>query len=213
MGGQKPKVYELPQQQQQQTTNTFGTYSIANTPEARSLLNTPLDFGQGSYSGDAYKDIKNDFKFSIDPGAGRRTDLAEQANQNRWNSSFFGGMPQEYRQLLRDSDSRQIRSQGVAERQQAEFAQQNAQQQADYQSSLARAGMRDQAELNRANMAGQATTADLERRRLLLPQILQTGGSGTSSGYTSQLSQPTPGFLSNLAGGLGAVGGAAITKW
>lgn len=46
---------------------------------------------------------------------------------------------------------------------------------------------------------------ELERRRVLLPQILQTGGSGFSSGFGTQIVQPQPGFLHKA--GLAAIGG------
>jgi hypothetical protein len=221
----------LPFQQQQQQQTTYAPFSLTGSQEAKDFLNAPLDFGGGNYGGnayqdytnDAYKDIKNDFKFNIDPGAGRRTDLAEQAAQNRWNSSFFGGMPQEYRQLLRDSETRQIRGQGAAEAQQAEYQRQNAQQQADYQSSLARAGMRDAGELNRARLrdeseraragmldqaASQQTLANLGRYERLLPQILQTGGNSASSGYNTQIMPGQQGWFGSLLQGAGsAIGG------
>lgn len=208
MGGSKPKVVQLPEQKQQTQTNTFGQFSIADSPEAQSFLSTPLNFGGGNYGGDAYKDIKTDF--DIDPGVGRRTDLAEQGAQNRWNSAFMGGIPQEYRQLQRDSEQRQIRGQGAAEAQQAQYGRQQLQNQA----SVTQAQMRDQGELARANMANnvaaQQTAAELERRRLLLPQILQTGGTGSSSGYSSQVQPGQQGIFGSLLQGAGsAVGGLA----
>src|SRR5262245_61402591 len=160
MGSSKPKPIQAPFQQQQNQQNTYGRFSIADSPEAQEFLGLPVNYGSTEgygdaykdYSGNAYKDIKDDFKFNIDPGVGRRTDLAEQSFLNQSNSAFNAGMPREYRQLLRDSGLRNIRSQGAAEAQQAEFTRQNAQQQADYQSSLARAGMRDAGELNRAQL-------------------------------------------------------------
>jgi hypothetical protein len=204
MGGSKPKPIQTPFQQQQ--TNTFSYYSPLNaqSPGVSDYLNTPLDFGQGVYTGDAYKDIKTDF--DIDPGVGRRADLAEQAAQNRWNSAFMSGIPQEYRQMLRDSETRQIRSQGAAERQQAEYARQQLQNQA----ALQRAQMRDQSELARANIASQRTLAELQRRRDLLPQLVQTGGS--SSGFNTQIGQQGGGgFWSGFGSGLGsALGGGLI---
>lgn len=206
MGGQKSKAIKTPFQQQQQQTNTFAPMSISDSPEAKSFLETPLDFGGGGYVGDAYKDIKTDF--NLDPGVGRRTDLAEQGAMNRWDSALMAGVPAWLREQAKQKEMRGIRGQGAAEAQQAEYGR----QQAEYGSSLARAQMRDSSELARAQMGDEAararTMAELERRRLLLPQILQTGGSGSSSGYNTQLTQPTPGFLSSFGQGLGSgIGG------
>lgn len=149
MGDKKPQPIQTPYQQK----NTYGTQSIADTPEAKALLDVDLDFNP-------------------DPGVGRRTDLAEQEVGNRWDGAFMNDLPEEYRARLRDSEVRKVRSQGAAEAQEAEFTAKNAK-----------------------------TMADLERRRLLLPQIVQTGGSG----YNTQLYQPQPGFGQQLA--LGAVSG------
>jgi uncharacterized membrane protein YqiK len=210
MGGSKPKVYQLPEQRQQQQTESFTSayapVSIAGTPEAKAFLDVPLDFGGGGYSGEAYKGIKTDF--NLDPGVGRRTDLAEQEAANRWNSAFMSGIPAWVREQQRAKETRDIRSQGAAEAQQAEYGK----QQAEYAASLARAQMADAAERAKAEMANNAaaarTQAELERRRLLLPAVVQTGGTstgtGSSSGYTSTLSQPQPGFLQSLGMGFGA---------
>lgn len=207
MGGSKPKPIQAPFQQQQ--ANTFSYYSPLNaqSPGVSDYLNTQLDFGGiGDYTGEAYKDIKTDF--NIDPGVGRRTDLAEQAAQNRWNSAFMSGIPQEYRQMLRDSETRQIRSQGAAERQQAEYARQQLQNQA----SLQRAQMRDQSELARTGLANQAATqrtlAELQRRRDLLPQLVQTGGS--SSGFNTQILPGQQGWFGSALQGAGSVLGGAL---
>jgi hypothetical protein len=84
---------------------------------------------------------------------------------------------------------RDIRGQGAAEAQQAEYANQIANNQ------------RRQA----------LTLTELERKRQVLPQIFQTGGSGTSSGYNTQVIQPQGGgFLSSFGGGLGAGLGGAL---
>lgn len=252
MGGSKAKPVQTPFQQTQQTQNTFSPISIRDTKEAEEFLGLPLNFGgnnyggnafQGygnaykDYSGDAYKDIKNDFKFNIDPGVGRRTDLGEQEVGLRYDSAFMSGVPAWIRNMNRAREVRDVQGQGAAEAQQAEYMRQNAQQQADYQSSLARAQMRDAselnrarfrdeselnraqgldaAELNRARMLDQATQArtmaDLERRRLLLPNIVQTGGSGSSSGHGTQLTQPQQGFWSSFGGGLGSGLGSSIS--
>lgn len=210
MGGSKAKPVQTPFQQQQQQQNTFSLLGPGGTQEAKDFLGAPLEFGQGNqlYSGDAYKDVRTNF--DVDPGVGRRTDLAEQANQNRWNSAFMGGIPQEYRQLQRDSESRQIRSQGAAEAQQARYAN----QQGEAAATLQRAQMRDASELARANMANEAgaqrTVANLGRYERLLPQIIQTGGSGSSSGYNTQLTQPTPSIWNSIIGGASQVGAAAV---
>lgn len=168
MGSSKPKVYQLPQQQTQQQTNTFAPFSIANTPEAQNFLNTPLDFGD---------------PVNVDPGVGRRTDLAEQEVENRYNSGLNFGVPSFIRQANQAKELRDIRGQGAYEAAQANYANQQA---------------------NNA-LRAQKTAAELDRRRILLPQILQTGGTGSSTGYTSTLGQPQPGFLQSLA--LSAVGG------
>src|SRR5688572_28585315 len=101
MGNKKPEAVKTPFQQQQQQTNTFAPFSIADSPEAQSLLSTPLNFGQNDYTCKAYEDIPT--QFNIDPGVWRRTDLAEQSFQNQSNSALMSGIPQEYRQLQRDS--------------------------------------------------------------------------------------------------------------
>jgi hypothetical protein len=227
MGSSKPKPISAPFEQQQNQQNTYGRFSIADSPEAQEFLGLPVNYGTTEgygdaykdYSGDAYKDLRT--KFDIDPGVGRRTDLAEQGAQNKWNSAFMGGIPQEYRQLQRDSELRNIRSQGAAERQQAEYGRQGLEanaiaQQAQMRdaSELNRAQLRDASELNKMNaanqIAGQTTNTELERRRILLPQILQTGGSGSSSGYNTQILPGQQGWFGNLLQGAGsAVGGLA----
>lgn len=201
MGSSKPKPMQTPFQQQQQQTNTFGTYSIGDTPEAQNFLGVPLDYGQGAYSGEAYKDIPTEF--DIDPGVGRRTDLAEQGVSNRYNSAFMSGVPSWIREINRNKELREVQERGAYERQQAEYGRGQLRTAAATQ----RAQMRDAAELQKAGMAGRATEADLARRERLLPQILQTGGSGTASGYGTQIVQPQPGFWQRLA--LTAVGGAS----
>lgn len=135
---------------------------------------TQLPFDNKNTYGFMSQDPNNQFvkdymaaPIEIDPGAGRRTDLAEQGMQNRWNSAFSRGIPQLLRQQNMESERRQIQGQGAAEMQQAKYAQQ---------------------------------MADLERKRTLLPQMVQTG----SSGYQSQ--QPQGGGLLNSA----IMGGATI---
>lgn len=63
-----------------------------------------------------------DTKTGVDPGVGRRTDLAEQQSENEWNSAFASGLPVNVRMQMRDAERRRIRSQGAAEQQQAEYA-------------------------------------------------------------------------------------------
>jgi hypothetical protein len=211
MGSSKPKPVETPFQQQQSQNNTYSYYSPLNSgsPGVSDYLNIPLNFGDSNaYGGEAYKDIKTNF--NLDPGVGRRTDLAEQSFQNQSNSAFNAGMPREYRQLLRDSGLRQIRSQGAAEAQQAEYGRQNLEANA----SLQRAQMRDAAELNKANMgnqiASQGTLANLARQQSLLPQLVQTGGSGSSSGYNTQILPGQQGWFGSLLQGAGSVVGGAL---
>lgn len=175
----KPVKAPFQQQQQQQQTqqNTYGLVSLSDTPEARALLETPLDFGD---------DV------GIDPGVGRRTDLAEQDLRNRWDSAFNAGIPREYRTMLRDSEIRKVRSQGAAEAQDAEFRR----KQLSNQTRTAK------------------TLAELERRRQLMPTLVSTGGSGTSSGtssgFNTQVTQPQGGFLQSFGQGLGAGLGGAL---
>lgn len=58
---------------------------------------------------------------TVDPGAGRRTDLAEQASENRWNSDFTSGLPIHLKMQLQESERRNIAAQGAAEQQSAEY--------------------------------------------------------------------------------------------
>lgn len=204
MGGSKPRPVQTPFQQTQQQQNTYGTMSIADSPEAKSLLSTPLDFGQGQYTGKAYEDIPT--QFNLDPGVGHRTGLAEQGVNNRYNSAFNAGVPAWIREMNRARDVRDVQGQGAAEAQQAEYGRQQLQNQA----LTTRAQMRDQSELAKAGLTGQATAAELERQRLLLPQILQTGGSGSSSGYNTQIQPAQQGFLGQFAQSAGAKLGGFI---
>src|SRR5262245_15841570 len=120
----------------------------------------------------------------VDPGVARRTDLAEQEAENRAESVFGGGAPRFVRQQNLASELRGIRSQGAAEAAQARYMNQQA---------------------NNA-MKERKSLAELARRERLLPQLLQTGGSGTASGYNTQITQPQPGFWQRA--GLSAIGGA-----
>ncbi len=145
MGSAKPKVVQTPFQ-----TN-YAPQSIAQTPEAKAFLDVPVN---------------------PDPGAGRRTDLAEQDVQNRWESAMMSGVPGWIRQANEAKELRDVQSQGVAEEQQANYA---------------------------------AQRTELERRRSLLPQIMQTGG------YTSQAFQQ-PSLLQSFVGGAVGIGGAYLGR-
>lgn len=172
MGSSKPKVMQLPFSQQQQQTATYAPYSIGDTQEAKDFLDTPLDFGSDT---------------NVDPGVGRRTDLAEQEVGNRANSAFNAGTPRFIREAQRARELREVQSQGAYETQNAQYLNQQG---------------------NNARRS-QRTMAELERRRLLLPQVLQTGGTSNASGYNSQLYTPQPGFWQRAA--LGAIQGAGST--
>ena len=133
-----------PQQLPFENKSTYGFQSQdASNPFVKSYMDAPIE---------------------VDPGAGRRTDLAEQGMQNRWNSAFSRGIPQLLRQQNVESERRQIQGQGAAEMQQAQYAQQ---------------------------------MADLERKRTLLPQMVQTG----SSGFQSQMPQGSGVMGSLITGG------------
>ncbi len=95
----KPEVIQTPYQQNQ--VNTYGTASIADTPEARAYLDMPID---------------------LDPGVGRRADLAEQEMRNKWNSAFAQGIPAHLRMRQQDAEARDIQAQHAAESQQANYA-------------------------------------------------------------------------------------------
>lgn len=97
MGGQKSKPIKTPFEQRQ----TYAPQSIADTPEAKSFLDVPIN---------------------PDPGVGRRTDLEEQEVENRWNSAFMAGVPEWIRERMRESEMRGVRSRGAAEATQAQDA-------------------------------------------------------------------------------------------
>lgn len=96
MPSPKPKPMKTPFQQ----TNTYAPQSISGTPEAQAFLDVPID---------------------VDPGVGRRTDLAEQEAENRWDSAFMSGVPSFIRERNRASEIRGIRSQGAADARSAQF--------------------------------------------------------------------------------------------
>ena len=178
MGSSKPKPVQAPfqqqQQQNQQYNNTYGAYSIADSPEAQAFKNTPLDFGDAT---------------NVDPGVGRRTALAEQEVGNRYDSALSAGVPAWIRNMNRAKELRDVQGQGAYEAQQAEYLNQQGNNAMRERKSMAEA-------------------ARLER---LLPQILQTGGTsmgtGSSSGYNTQVTQPQPGFWQRAA--LGLISGRA----
>lgn len=179
MGAPKPKATKAPfEQRSDQTTtsnqigtneseNRFAPVSIADTPEAQAYLN---------------------YDVGIDPGVGRRADLAEQELSNQYNSAFAQGIPEFIRMRQQDAGLRGIRSDAAAERQQAEF-------------------LKKQFELGR-----------LERLLPQILQTGQTqrgqttGGqtqTGTSSGFNTQVMPGQPGAFSQFLGGLGqGLGGA-----
>src|SRR5262245_58545748 len=132
MGGSKPKAIQAPFQQA--NINTYGYMSPYGQPGVQEFLDTPLDFGDES---------------DIDPGVGRRTDLAEQEVNNRYDSSFMSGVPAWMREIYRNKEKREVQGQGAYERQQADFYNKQAND-----------------ERRRAK-----TLAELERRRALLPQL------------------------------------------
>jgi hypothetical protein len=175
MGSKKPTVSpQLPYQNQQTQQNTFAPVSIAGTQEAQDYLNAPLDFGSD---------------FNVDPGVARRTSLNRQRFLNEQENAFSFGIPKLIRDQQREAGLRAIDSQGAAEAQQAEFANQQ---------------LRNQA-------TSQRTMADLQRRRDLLPQIMQTGGSSQGSGFNTQLVQPqSSGLLGSIIGGAATIGSRFI---
>jgi hypothetical protein len=85
------------------TQNTFGWQSAPqDNPYVQAYQNTPVE---------------------IDPGSRQRTDLAEQQSQNRWNSAFAMGIPEQVRMMMQGSEQRQIAQQGADEQQQAKYRQ------------------------------------------------------------------------------------------
>lgn len=196
MGSSKPQPVKAPfeqkQQEQQQTANTYGRFSVADSPEGQDFLKAPLDFG-GSYAG-------LNTNVDVDPGVGHRTALAEQGVNNRYDSAFNGGVPAWIREMNRAKEVREVQGQGAAEARQAQYMQQQGQRGLEYQKAQLVEG---------ANQDRQM--AELDRRRILLPNILQTGGtssgSGSSSGFNTQIVQPQPGFWQRAA--LTAIGGAS----
>ena len=92
-----PKTIQTPFEKK----NAYGFESQdANNPYVKAFMDTPT---------------------GVDPGVGRRTDLAEQDASNRWNSSFASGLPVNVRMQMQAAEQRQLHSQGAAEAQQAEY--------------------------------------------------------------------------------------------
>lgn len=64
-----------------------------------------------------------DTNVEIDPGARQRTDLEEQASNNRWNSAFTMGIPETIRMQMAGAEQRGIRRDGADAQQQARYRQ------------------------------------------------------------------------------------------
>jgi len=181
MGAPKPKATTAPfrsdstqsttsnQTGTNETENRYAPVSIADTPEAQAYLG--LDVG-------------------IDPGVGRRADLAEQELGNRYNSAFAQGIPEFIRMRQQDAGLRGIRSDAAAERQQAEF-------------------LKKQFELGRLErlLPQILQTGQTQRGQTTAGQQQ----AGTSSGFNTQVLPGQPGPFSQFLGGLGqGIGGALI---
>ena len=134
-----------------------------------------------------FLDVPLDFgdEYNVDPGVGRRAALAEQEVENRYGSALNAGVPGFIRQMNQAKELRDVQGQGAYEAQQANYLNQQG---------------------NNA-LRSQRTMAELQRRQTLLPNILQTGGSGSTSGYNTQIVQPQPGFWQRAV--LTALGGAS----
>lgn len=97
MGAPKPKQYKQPFE----SNAKYGYMSQdPNNPYVKAYMNTPIE---------------------TDPGVGRRSDLAEQEMENRYNSAFAGGIPEQIRQQNLDAGKRALRSEQAAESQAAEY--------------------------------------------------------------------------------------------
>lgn len=110
MPSKPPKPQQAPfqqqQQQQQQQTNTYGGFSVADSPEAQEFKNTPLDFGDDT---------------NVDPGVGRRTAGREQDVENRYGSALNFGVPSYVRQANKARELRDVQGQGAYEAQNAQY--------------------------------------------------------------------------------------------
>jgi hypothetical protein len=160
----KTKSVQTPFQQEQKQTNTYEYTSPYGQEGTKELLDVPLDFGK---------------PLDVDPGVARRSSLAEQGINNRYDSAFMSGIPSWIREINRNKELRDVQSQGAAEAQQAQYANQ----------------------LGNNEITSQKTRAELERKRLLLPQLVQTGGLSSGSGYGTQVVQQ-PSFWGQLATGV-----------
>ena len=123
----------------------------------------------------------------VDPGVAQRTDLAEQEFENESESAFNTGVPRFIRQGNRAQGLRDIRSRGANEAASARFLNQQG---------------------NNA-MRERRSLAEVGRLERVLPQIYQTGGSGSTSGFNTQFPQSQPGFWQRAA--LGAIQSAGST--
>lgn len=97
----KPKPQAMPFENNQQ--NTFGWQSM------------PMD--------NPFVKAYQDTNVEIDPGARQRTDLEEQASNNRWNSAFTMGIPETIRMQMAGAEQRGIRRDGADAQQQARYRQ------------------------------------------------------------------------------------------
>ena len=101
MSAPKPKAVQAPFQQT--NTNTYGYESQdPNNPWVQAYLDAPID---------------------VDPGVKQRTDLAQQANENKWNNAFTAGIPQQVRMMQQGAEDRDIQQQGSRDTQQAKYLQ------------------------------------------------------------------------------------------
>jgi hypothetical protein len=204
MGSPKPQASPFNSQTANQgsgynrTENRYGIGpSVANTAEGQAYLNTPLDYG-AEYA---------PTNISVDPGVGRRTDLAEQDVENAANSAFnFGGVPAYIRNNYLQSQRRQVRAQGAAEAQQAE-----------YQNQIGNEANRQFAAQYNSGIRGQRTNADLARRQSLLPGVVNTfsgtdtynTGNQNATGAQTMFPQGS-GLLNSLIGAGATIGSAFI---
>lgn len=104
MGAPKPTSTKSPFQNESSSTQT-NTYGYMSQDPSNSWVK-------------AYTDVPID----VDPGVGRRSDLAEQEMENRWNSGFASGIPAHVRMMNVDAAKRALRSEAAAQAQQAEYA-------------------------------------------------------------------------------------------
>lgn len=137
---------------------------MSSKPKPVTLANTKTYGYQSQDPNNEYVKSFQAAETGVDPGVGRRTDLAEQDAANRWDSAFASGLPLNVRMQMQAAERRQIRSQGAAEAQQAEYAK---------------------------------NQQELAKRAMLLPQLVQTGGTEQQQGQ--------PGQTGNMIlGGIGA---------